>query len=141
LTVDRAGNVYAAVDTGQCSGGHCVIDYIALQTFAPSGTIIRTVIGGNPYGQFVYGPIPGVASVHGPWWQIGALTIDSAGHLYLTNRDQVVMEISSTARLLGQWQPPSTGGPPGQGVAVDPRGNVFVSDTANNSVLKLVFHP
>src|SRR5947209_12482073 len=52
LTVDATGNVYTAVDTGQCSGGHCVMDYFALETFAPSGKIIRTVVGGNPYGPF-----------------------------------------------------------------------------------------
>jgi sugar lactone lactonase YvrE len=142
LAVDRAGNVYAAVDTGECSAGHCVMDYIALQTFAPSGKITRTVVGGNPYGQFAYGPIPGVTSVKGPWWQIGALTTDSAGHLYLTNWGPSVVEITSTGKLLGQWQqPPSKSGSPGQGIAIDPRGSVYVADTADNSVLKLVFHP
>jgi streptogramin lyase len=139
VTVDRAGNVYAAVDTGECSGGHCVMDYIALETFAPSGTLLRTVIGGNPYGQFAYQTIPGVTSVQGPWRLVGALSVDSTGHLYLTNWGPTVMEISSTAKLLGQWQqPPYNSGAPAGGIAVDPRGNVFVA--ANNSVLKLTFH-
>jgi hypothetical protein len=41
-----------------------------------------------------------------------------------------------------QWQPPpSSSGSPRRGIAVDPRGNLYVTDTADNSVLKLVSHP
>jgi DNA-binding beta-propeller fold protein YncE len=145
LTVDPAGNIYAAVDTGQCAS-HCVMDYIALQTYSPSGKIIRTVVGGDPYGQFAYGPIPGVTSVLGPWWQIGALTADARGNLFLVEwypeGRASVTKLSSTFRLLGQWELPSpSDGWPGQGIALDPRGNVYVADTPDNRVLKLIFQP
>jgi tripartite motif-containing protein 71 len=145
LTVDPAGNVYAAVDTGQCAS-HCVMDYIAMQTFSPSGKIVRTVVGGDPYGQFAYGPIPGVTSVQGPWWQIGALTVDARGHLFLAewnpeNRASVT-ELTSSAKRIGQWELPKPSGArgwPPQGIALDPRGNVYVADSLANRVLKLVF--
>ena len=147
LTVDAWGNVYTAVDTGQCSGGHCVMDYIVLETLSPSGKVIRSVVGGNPYGPYSYQPVPGVTT-QGPWWQIGALTVDPRGHLFLAewnpeNRASVT-ELSSSAARIGQWELPQPSGQrgwPPQGIALDPRGNVYVSDTLANRVLTLVFHP
>ncbi|HEX8918540.1 MAG TPA: NHL repeat-containing protein [Chloroflexota bacterium] len=148
LTVGSSGKIYTAVDTGQCSGGHCVMDYIALETLSPSGKITRIVVGGNPYGRFSYPAVPGVTSVLGPWWQIGALIVDSQGHVFLgewnaSDRTSVT-ELSTNAKVLGQWQlPPPSGlkGWPPQGMALDPRGNVYVADTIANRVLKLVFRP
>jgi sugar lactone lactonase YvrE len=99
-------------------------------------------VGGNPYGPYEYGG----TTVQGPWWQIGALTVDAHGHLFLAEwnpEDQAsVTELSSTATRIGQWKlpPPSgTKGWPPQGIALDPRGNVYVADTLANRVLKLVF--
>lgn len=147
LTVDRAGNIIAAVDTGQCSGGHCVMDYDLLQTFSPAGTVLRSIVGGNPYGAFSYPPIPGV-STRGPWWQIGALTSDARGRLFLSewNSDNraSVTELSSGGKRLGQWELPAPSGArgwPGQGIAVDPAGSAYVADTPANRILKLTLGP
>ena len=147
LTVDARGNVYTAVDTGQCSGGHCVMDYIVLETRSSSGKVIRSVVGGNPYGPYSYQPVPGVTS-QGPWWQIGALTVDPRGHPFLGEwnpEDRAsVTELSSTATRIGQWELPKPSGArgwPPQGIAVDPRGNVYLADTLANRVLKLAFQP
>jgi hypothetical protein len=122
------------------------MDYITLVTLSPSGTVLRTVVGGNPYGPFSYEPVPGVNSVQGPWWQIGALTVDSAGHLFLIEwypqGGASVTKLSSTTRLLGLWPLPApSDGWPGQGIALDPRSNVYVADTPDTRVLKLVFRP
>ena len=147
LTVDATGNVYTAVDTGQCSGGHCVMDYIALETLSSSGKLIRTVVGGNPYGPYSYQPISGV-TIQGPWWQIGALTVDLRGHLFLAEwnpqNQASVTELSSAAKRIGQWELPKPSGArgwPPQGIALDPHGNVYVADTLANRVLKLAFQP
>ncbi|HEX6508211.1 MAG TPA: NHL repeat-containing protein [Chloroflexota bacterium] len=147
LTVDASGNVSTAIDTGQCSGGHCVMDYIALQTLNPSGKVVRTVVGSNPYGPFSYQPVPGVTG-QGPWWQIGALTADSRGHLFLAEwnpqNQSSVTKLSPPAKQIGQWELPAPSGErgwPSQGIALDPRGNVYVSDTLANRVLKLIFQP
>jgi DNA-binding beta-propeller fold protein YncE len=144
LAVDARGDVYAAVDTGQCSGGHCVMDYIILETFSPSGQVIRSVVGGNPYGPYAYGG----AMKQGPWWQIGALAVDPHGHLFLAEwnpeNQSSVTELSSIAKEIGRWElpaPSGEGGWPPQGLALDPRGNVSVANTPANQVLELVFHP
>jgi DNA-binding beta-propeller fold protein YncE len=147
LTVDARGNIYTAVDTGQCSGGHCVMDYIVLETLSPSGRVIRSIVGGNPYGPYSYQPVPGVTG-QGPWWQIGALAVDPRGRPFLAewnpeNRASVT-ELSTAATRIGQWelpQPSGLRGWPGQGIALDPRGNVYAADTLANRVLKLVFQP
>lgn len=141
LAVTRQGNVIAAVDTGQCSGGHCVMDYIVLDTFSPGGRVIRSAVGGNPYG-----PYTAVGGNAGPWWQIGALAIDPRGHLFLAewnpqNRASIT-EFSATAttRPVGQWVlPPPTGGNgyPPRGIAIDPRGTLYVADTRANRLLTL----
>lgn len=147
VAVDTRGNLYTAVDTGQCSGGHCVMDYILLQIRSSSGKLLQSLVGGNPYGQYSSQPVPGVTG-QGPWWQIGALTVDSRGHLFLAEwnpQDQAsVTELGSAARLLGQWEilaPSGERGWPAQGIALDPRGNVYLADTLTNRVLKLVFQP
>jgi DNA-binding beta-propeller fold protein YncE len=142
LALDLRGNVYVAVDTGQCSGGHCVMDYIVLQTLSPSGQVIRSVVGGNPYGPSQ----PGGAAGQGPWWQIGALTVDPRAHLFLAEWNPSdlasVTELSPTLKLIGQWELPKPSGAAGwppEGIALDPRGNVYVADTLANRVLKLAF--
>lgn len=144
LAVDARGNVYAAVDAGQCSGGHCVMDHILLQTRSSSGKLLRSLVGSNPYGRYSYQPVPGVTG-EGPWWQIGALTVDSRGHLFLAvwnPQDRAsVTELTSTAKQFGQWELPAPSGErgwPAQGIAVDPRGKVYVADTLADRVLKLV---
>jgi DNA-binding beta-propeller fold protein YncE len=143
LALDSRGNVYTAVDTGQCSGGHCVMDYIVLESLSPSGKVIRMVVGGNPYGAYFS---PGTKG--GPWWQIGAMSADSQGHLFLAEwSPQVgatVTQLSSGATRVGEWKlPPPSGGRgwPPQGMALDPRGNVYVADTIANRVLRLTFRP
>jgi DNA-binding beta-propeller fold protein YncE len=123
------------------------MDYILLQTHSPSGKVIRSVVGGNPYGPYSYQPVPGATS-QGPWWQIGAFTVDPRGHLFLAewNPEDTtsVTELSSTAARIGQWELPKPSGArgwPSQGMAVDPRGNIYVADTLANRVLKLDFAP
>ncbi len=145
LAVDARGFVYAAVDSGQCSGGHCVMDYIVLETFSPAGRVVRSIVGGNPYGPYSYQPVSGVTGV-GPWWQIGALAVASRGRLFLAEwnpqNQASVTEFSATGTTIGQWELPKPSGAAGwppQGMALDPRGNVFVSDTQAHRVLKLVF--
>jgi DNA-binding beta-propeller fold protein YncE len=142
LTVDAKGNVHTAIDTGQCSGGHCVMDYIVLKTLSPAGKVIRSIVGGNPYG-----PYHSSGKNQGPWWQIGGLTADRRGHLFLAEwSPQVgaaVTEFSPTAARIGEWvlpRPSGGRGWPSQGIALDPHGNVYVADTLANRVLKLVFH-
>jgi hypothetical protein len=102
------------------------------------------VVGGNPYGP----DSPGGAASQGPWWQIGALTVDPRGHLFLAEwnpEDRAsVTELSSSAKRIGQWELPKPSGAQGwppQLIALDPRGNVYVADTVANRVLKLVFQP
>lgn len=143
LAIDARGNVYAAVHTGLCSGGHCVMDYILLDTFNPSGRLLRSLVGGNPYGGYSYGPIPALAG-QGPWWQIGALATDPSGHLFLAEwtpqNQSSVVELSAGARVLGQWELPQPSGGygwPGLGLALDPRGNIYVADSLGRRVLKL----
>lgn len=148
LAVDVAGNIDVAVDTGQCSGGHCVMDYILLQTFSSTGVLVRSVAGGNPYGPFSYQPVSGVTSLQGPWWQIGGLAVDSSARVFLAvwnPQDRAsVTEVSSAGKQFGQWELPAPSGSrgwPAQGIALDPRGTVYVADTRANRVLKLAFRP
>lgn len=146
LTVAPNGNVTTAVDTGKCSGGHCVMDYIALETLSPAGTILRTVVGGNPYGPFSNTPVTGVTSVQGPWWQIGAVTADSSGHILLLawypEEGAAVIQLTPAAQPLNRWALPAPNtGWPGQGIALDPHGNAYVSDTPNKRLLALTQKP
>jgi tripartite motif-containing protein 71 len=145
LTIDGRGNVYVAVDTGQCSGGHCVMDYIVLEKRSPTGAVVWSAVGGNPYGG--YRPIPPIKE--GSWWQIGALAAESHGHLWVSewsSNDQAsITELSSSSGArIGRWELPGPSGPrgwPARGISLDPRGNVYVSDTLANRVLKLMLSP
>jgi hypothetical protein len=121
------------------------MDYILLETLSPTGKVVRAVVGSNPYGRYSYQPVPGISG-EGPWWQIGALTVDRHDRLFLAEwnpEDQAsVTELSATAKPLGRWELPGPSGRrgwPPQGIALDPRGNVYVADTLANRVLKLAF--
>ena len=128
IAIDRQRNVYVADR-----------DNNRIQKLSPSGQPVgRWGVFGHDPGEF-YGP-EGAA-------------VDIQGNVYVadTGNDRV-QEFSPEGRLLGVWgtiaretpnAPPPSAIPPGEfrlpmGIAVDAQGNVYVADTSNHRIQKLV---
>jgi hypothetical protein len=78
---------------------------------------------------------------------LGALAANDRGHLALAdwspNNQASIAELSSSSAVrVGQWELPAPSGTRGwsaQGIGLDLRGNVYVSDILGSRILQLVF--
>ena len=136
LAVDSSGNLYIA-------------DYAEsrIRKVTPSGTI-STFAGGVTYGQSNEGGPATQASVDHPT----GLVFDSAGNLYIAaSGDYVVRKVSTSGTITtvaGVWLNPGYAGDGGAatsallqnptGVAVDPAGNLYVSDATSNVIREVL---
>jgi len=113
--------------------------------FSPDGAVIAQ-FGGGP------DPSPDPARFHGP----RGVAVDMAGNLYVSDRDNWrVQKLASDGSFIDQWrncldgplcQIPGNGDEPGQffaarGLTVDGQGNLYVADTANKRVERLMAMP
>lgn len=110
VAVDRAGFIY-------------VLDRPGISKLAPDGTLVQTILAGNPRTGYAY-----------------SMDVDDAGNLYLLHYSDGRLEKLTPA---GQriWQVGSAGSGPGQfqyaeSLTVDGAGNVYVADTGNNRLHK-----
>jgi DNA-binding beta-propeller fold protein YncE len=110
--------------------------------FSPDGALIAQ-IGGGPDSS----PAPG--RFHGP----RGVAVDGGGNLYVSDRDNWrVQKLAADGSFIDQWrncldgpqcQIPGAGDRPGEffaarGLTVDGQGNVYVADTANKRVQRLM---
>jgi len=136
VAVDTAGNLYIA-DTGN--------DRVRKVT--PAG-IISTVAGDGSWRYSGDGGLATQASLYGP---VG-VAVDAAGNLYIADRDNHRIRkvtpagIISTVAGSGEGGYSGDGGPATRaslkgpsGVAVDAAGNLYISDSDNNIIRKVLF--
>ncbi|HEY3854613.1 MAG TPA: MBG domain-containing protein [Verrucomicrobiae bacterium] len=139
ITVDPSGNIYVA-DT----------DSEVIRKITPVGTNwVVTTIAGNSLGGFADG-VGTNASFGGPV----SIAVDSLGSLYVA--DQYGSTIRKLTPVDDNWIVSTVGGLPDtfasqdgagaaarfdepDGITVDNVGNIYVSDSANNSIRKGVF--
>ena len=131
LTVDLSGNIYVAD-----SGNH------KIRKITPAG-VVTTYAGNGTYGS-----LDGTAS-SAEFSSITGVTIDSLGNLYVTDTaNNIIRKITQSgivSTLAGSsnigsknavgssasfWNP--------IGITVDPSGNIYVADTYNNLIRKIV---
>ncbi len=137
LTFDAAGNLYLAD----------VQNYNRVRKVAPSGVI--TTVAGNDTAPQCSGE-GGPATTAGLGQVLGMVT-DSAGNLYLSDTScQKVWQVSASGVLTtfaggGPGNPIGDGGPainasfsrPG-GIALDPQGNVYIADTGDQLIRRVL---
>ncbi|MEA2642023.1 MAG: hypothetical protein QOF51_3417 [Chloroflexota bacterium] len=132
--LDLAGNLYVPDEYNN-----------RVLEFSPDGVLISQIGGGpDPSGD------PG--RFHGP----RGVAVDQAGNVYVSDRDNWrVQKLASDGTMLDQWrhcldapacQFPDAGNGPGEffaarGLAVDGQGNLYVADTANKRVQRLIATP
>ncbi|HZT09395.1 MAG TPA: hypothetical protein VFC51_20410 [Chloroflexota bacterium] len=110
--------------------------------FSPDGALLAQ-IGGGPDAS----PEPG--RFHGP----RGVAVDQAGNIYVSDRDNWrVQKLAPDGTFIDQWrhcldapscQFPDAGDGPGEffaarGLSVDGQGNLYVADTANKRVQRLI---
>src|SRR4051812_9102296 len=136
VTVDRKGNVYILERSGN-----------ALRVVDLSGKI-RTVVGTGEKGSSGDGGEALKATMNGP----KHLCVDLANNVIIADTENHIIRkfIPSTGRIIrvagsGKRGTAGIGGPPEQaelnqphGVTVDRKGILYISDSSNNRVLKIV---
>nr|WP_245980326.1 cell wall-binding repeat-containing protein [Gryllotalpicola protaetiae] len=132
VAVDSSGNLYVADAKNE------VIDKIS-----PSGQL--SVVAGNGNGG---SPTPGPATASDLGWP-RSLAVDSSGNIYVADIGNSVIEKITPAGELSIVAGRGTAGVPfpgepavdsnlsPNGIAVDPSGNLFISDSADGIVMKV----
>jgi sugar lactone lactonase YvrE len=139
VSVDNVGNVYVA-DSGNR----------AIRKITPEGVV--TTIAGDPSirdesGYVIGGYVDGLASA-AQFLQPAALTVDSAGTVYVADGGTMIRSISPSGNVTTiAGDPAQTGGRDGlggqaqfswpSGLAVDRAGNIYVMDAGNQLIRKL----
>jgi len=135
VDVDGAGNVYVA-DTGN----HCI------RVISPGGatSFIVTTLAGTPEPGYADGQ-GAVARFNFP----SGIAVDAQGNLYVADtanhRIRKITPDGTVTTLAGSGTPGNADGPATEarfrgpeGVAVDAAGNVYVADTGNHRIRKIV---
>jgi sugar lactone lactonase YvrE len=127
ITVDAAGNLFVA-DTGNA----------LIRMITPAGVV--TTLYGNPFVLGISGPQP----LYSPL----AVTVDTAGNLYITELDAVIKIAPGVVVTTRVGTPGINGGSADGigaaaqfsvplGIAMDTAGNLYVADTNNNTIRKI----
>ncbi len=134
LAVDLAGDVYVADEYNN-----------RVLKFSPEGALIAQ-FGGGP------DPSPEPGRFHGP----RGVAVDQAGNMAVSDRDNWrVQKLAADGSFLDQWRNcldapgcnfPGAGDAPGQffgarGLVFDGQGNLYVADTGNKRVQRLIAFP
>jgi DNA-binding beta-propeller fold protein YncE len=134
-TIYVAGTCYGT----SCTAGHADSQDIVVK-FSTGGHVLQEWVGGTPHG--------GVGPDEKPWIILNAMTVDGMGTWYVTGLmsfpgDSLypgVLQFSPAGTLLHRWRVPDAATPQGiglpQGIALDPRGAIYVTQGAQ--ILKLV---
>jgi DNA-binding beta-propeller fold protein YncE len=141
LAVGPGGSIFAIGNCPArpwCNNGHFDSQDVVVK-FSPAGAVLREWVGGTPHN--------GVGPQEKPWITPNAITLDGAGNWYVTgvvafpgpSWKAGVLEFSPAGALLHRWRVPDAATPQGigspQGIALDPRGSVYVTQGAQ--ILKL----
>ena len=134
LRVDAAGNLYIADFWNN-----------RIRRVSPAG-VITTVAGNGSQAYSGDGGLATAASLNQP----GGLDLDSSGNLYIADSFNSRIRVVSTAGIIDTVTGNGTAGFSGdggaassaeinypEGVAVDPSGNVYISDSGNDRVRKI----
>ena len=146
LALDNAGDLYISDSFNQTVRK---VEFLN-GSLGPIHTVAGTFVAGSSYGSFGGDGQP--ATTASLYWPKG-LTLDSAGNLYIADSGNnavrrvaagtgiisTVAGIGETAGFAGDMAPATAAllhSP--QGVALDGLGNLFIADTTNNRVRKVV---
>ena len=140
MAIGPGGSLYVSgsCDGTSCTAGHGDSQDIVVK-FSTSGQVLRDWVGGTPHG--------GVGPDEKPWIILNGIAVDTAGNWYIAGLMSFpgnsfasgVLEFSPAGKLLHRWRIPDAATPQGtatpQGIALDPRGTIYVTQGAG--ILKL----